>query len=322
MGGGRQLFSSFTKPPSASLVRICHHEINKAEEQLARTVRRRTDIWTGSISYTSSSCCCHGANQQQLTTSHHFSLPSFFRLHVVLLDRPHTCTFNMTSTTESSSFQQIAGPAATAVVQEHDRHCEQNQQDLIGKRQGFYTNKDTHKFPSNDESGSSATEHEAPFFGVSINGYHPQWSASSNILLTSPPRKRIADQHRAQMMPYPSDVVSTKINELICRLRRDEEEKKKKRRMDFAAKAEERNRKRSASALTPTMALTTRSEDSPSSSSTMKQNRNDYSSLYGDIFLKSSVAQLIVSPGGRILACEFHIFACLFTHLFTFPFHL
>mmetsp|Transcript_5771 Transcript_5771/g.10919 ORF Transcript_5771/g.10919 Transcript_5771/m.10919 type:complete len:334 (+) Transcript_5771:2-1003(+) len=118
----------------------------------------------------------------------------------------------------------------------------------------------------------------------------------------------MTDQHRpVSVMPPQSEIVGTKVNELICRLRHDEEEKKKRRKQDLAAEAKRRgDRKRraqsEAAAVQTTAASKVPEDYTFYSESTGKQGRSDFSSLYGDIFLKSNVAQLIVSPGGRILA--------------------
>ena len=206
-------------------------------------------------------------------------------------------------TTPNSSLLRI-GDAATAIG--HNPHCEQNQQELVRKRR--FIDQGTQS-----EDAEPSTNKPKANFGFSVNGFHPQWSGSSNILFAARSSNRMTDQHRpVPVMPL-SDIVGTKVNELICRLRHDEEEKKKKRKQDLSAEAKRRgDRKRRAQSEAGAAQTTPASkvlEDSTFSysESTGKQNRSDFSSLYGDIFLKSNVAQLIVSPGGRILACEFYI---------------
>lgn len=210
-----------------------------------------------------------------------------------------------------NSFMQIAATtphhgsagliAATAVVQDH-RHSEQ-QAPTKKRRKKAEDGAEPQDTQYDDAEPSEAKGQ----FGFPVNGFHPQWSASSNILLAARSREIIcitpscATDHHDQ----DHDVVGNKIKELICRLRHDEAEKKKKRKRDYVdAKNDKKKQRQSNKAASAHAVAAEVSEDSTSSSSTGKRKHGDFSSLYGDVFLNSNVAQVIVTPGGRILACK------------------
>lgn len=144
-------------------------------------------------------------------------------------------------------------------------------------------------------------------FGFAVNGFHPQWSTSSNLLLASKARDitafPVSLDHGRQSL---NEQVATATSDLITRLRNDEEEKKNIRKRHLAevavaaTKAQKRREHESPKAEESSGTISS----SGASTTGGKQKRQSFSSLYGAVFLKSCTAQILVSPGGRILACK------------------
>ena len=149
-------------------------------------------------------------------------------------------------------------------------------------------------------------------FGFAVNGFHPQWSASSNILLASRARDLTAFPVSVYSGP-PSlnEQVASATNDLITRIRNDEEEKKNVRKRHLAeaavaaAKAQKRREQESPKAGKASADVSSTSTSTTSTG--CQQKRESFSSLYGDVFLKASSGQILVSPGGRILACKYNL---------------
>ena len=147
-------------------------------------------------------------------------------------------------------------------------------------------------------------------FGFAVNGFHPQWSTSSNLLLASQARDITAfpvSLHNGQ--PSLNEQVANATNDLITRLRNDEEEKKNIRKRHLAevavAAAKAQRRREQDSPKSEQSSEIDSSSGASATSTGDKQKRQSFSSLYGDVFLKSCTAQILVSPGGRILACKY-----------------
>lgn len=149
-------------------------------------------------------------------------------------------------------------------------------------------------------------------FGFAVNGFHPQWSTSSNLLLASKARDITAfpiNLHRGRLGRQSlNEQVATATSDLINRLRNDEEEKKNIRKRHLAEVAVAATKAQKRREHESPMAEESSETISSSSTSTNdgKQKRQPFSSLYGDVFLKSCTSQILVSPGGRILACKYH----------------
>lgn len=144
-------------------------------------------------------------------------------------------------------------------------------------------------------------------FGFAVNGFHPQWSTSSNLLLASQARDMTAfpvSLHNGR--PSLNEQVATATHDLITRLRNDEEEKKNIRKRHLAevsvAAAKAQKRREQESPTAKESSETTSSSCASTASTGSTQKRQSFSSLYGDVFIKSCTAQILVSPGGRILA--------------------
>ena len=150
-------------------------------------------------------------------------------------------------------------------------------------------------------------------FGFAVNGFHPQWSASSNLLLASRARDLTAIPISIYSGPPGSlnEQVATATNDLISRIRHDEEEKKNVRKRHLAEAAEAaakvQRRREQASPKSEEFSADTSSSNTSTSSAASEQTRASFSSLYGDVFLKASSGQILVSPGGRILACKYNL---------------
>lgn len=146
-------------------------------------------------------------------------------------------------------------------------------------------------------------------FGFAVNGFHPQWSTSSNVLLASQARDITAfpvSLHNGRQSL--NEQVASATNDLITRIRNDEEEKKNIRKRHLAevavaaAKAQKRRELDSPKVEESSGTISSSGASMPSTAG--KKKRRSFSSLYGDVFLKSCTAQILVSPGGRILACK------------------
>lgn len=150
-------------------------------------------------------------------------------------------------------------------------------------------------------------------FGFAVNGFHPQWSASSNLLLASRARDLTAIPISIYSGPPGSlnEQVATATNDLISRIRHDEEEKKNVRKRHLAEAAEAaakvQRRREQASPKSEEYSADSSSSNTSTSSAASEQTRASFSSLYGDVFLKASSGQILVSPGGRILACKYNL---------------
>ena len=150
-------------------------------------------------------------------------------------------------------------------------------------------------------------------FGFAVNGFHPQWSASSNLLLASRARDLTAFPISIYSDPPGSlnEQVATATNDLISRISHDEEEKKNVRKRHLAEAAEAaakvQRRREQASPKSEEFSADGSSSNTSTSSTASGQTRASFSSLYGDVFLKASSGQILVSPGGRILACKYNL---------------
>lgn len=138
-------------------------------------------------------------------------------------------------------------------------------------------------------------------FGFSVNGFHPQWAGSAC---------RMAFPNTSGMTTeiIPSSLIENRLNakieELIGRVRREEAQKCIKRKEELDAcdpsgadrpikrqrRLSENEREQSA----------TQTEDYLARSSSC----SDFSDVYSDVFVNSNVAQVIATPGGRVVACE------------------
>lgn len=105
-----------------------------------------------------------------------------------------------------------------------------------------------------------------------------------------------------------NEQVATATNDLISRIRHDEEEKKNVRKRHLAeAAAKVQRRREQASPKSEEYSADSSSSNTSTSSAASEQTRASFSSLYGDVFLKASSGQILVSPGGRILACKYNL---------------
>ena len=207
--------------------------------------------------------------------------------------------------------------ASSAAVQDTPKNqseralaSDKNQQDEATSPQDSSRSNDHHHHrPGSHRSRSHGGHVPRGQFGFAVNGFHPQWSTSSNILLSSQARDITAfpvSLHNGQ--PSLNEQVATATNDLITRLRNDEEEKKNIRKRHLAevavASAKAQKKRELENPKAEESSGTNSSSGASTTSTGGKQKRQSFSSLYGDVFLKSCTAQILVSPGGRILACE------------------
>lgn len=197
-------------------------------------------------------------------------------------------------------------------------HAPKNQSEPSPSPNEKHGNKVSAKRPNAHRGSQGSNSHKPELrmtargqFGFAVNGFHPQWSTSSNLLLASHARELTAfpvSLHNDQQPSLNEQVVSA-TNDLINRLRNDEEEKKNIRKRHLAeaavaaAKAQKRRARESPRAEQASVADSTSSSGSTTSTD-CPQKRESFPSLYGDVFLKSCTPQILVSPGGRILACK------------------
>jgi hypothetical protein len=205
--------------------------------------------------------------------------------------------------------------ASSAAVQDTPKNqseralaSDKNQQDEATSPQDSSRSNDHHHHrPGSHRSRSHGGHVPRGQFGFAVNGFHPQWSTSSNILLSSQARDITAfpvSLHNGQ--PSLNEQVATATNDLITRLRNDEEEKKNIRKRHLAevavASAKAQKKRELENPKAEESSGTNSSSGASTTSTGGKQKLQSFSSLYGDVFLKSCTAQILVSPGGRILA--------------------
>lgn len=161
----------------------------------------------------------------------------------------------------------------------------------LGGRDGF--KKDA------TEEKAVANQTRCRQFGFPVNGFHPQWPGSQGFI-PFPNTPGIG----MEFLPssFVEDRLNAKIEELIGRVRREEAQKFIKRKEELDAcdssapnRPFKRQRRINESESEGTAAC---AEGYLAESSSC----SDFSDVYSDVFVNSNVAQVIATPGGRVVA--------------------
>jgi len=156
-------------------------------------------------------------------------------------------------------------------------------------------------------------------FGVPVNGFHPQWSSTSNLCLPSP----LLNGSKSTSFSANNNRLNEKILELIREFQKEEKERSRRRGKLGAAPpaltAGSGTERRKRALDDATLDWSSAHKDHHQNLTTTNRSINDGKRIkikhscvpsqlpdhYGDVFLGSDVPQLIATSGGRVIACKY-----------------